>query len=254
MPVFILGSPRSGTTAMAMGLNRLKRFGRYRSEGHFLYHFHPGLNAVATGRVGANCVVKPPEKAALFVDGFRALCNRLYSESGEADDDVWIDKTPDAEQVQAIPSIDALWPEARYIFLMRPPMAAVRASLAMPNWNLKGREAAIARRWVECQASWRQVRGELTGRAVEIFQPDMLADPAGAAAALAGILNLSNDEVTMLTTFWRKNDRLNRPTKSEAEKAYDTFEMSKDVEEKVAAITAEEAAHWPRLSCQGDAR
>ncbi|RAI03039.1 hypothetical protein DLJ53_00425 [Acuticoccus sediminis] len=252
MPVFILGSPRSGTTAMAMGLARLKRFGRYRLEGHFLYHFHPGLVRVATGRVGGNSIVMEAEQAARFIGEFKRSVNRLYSETGDPDDEAWIDKTPDHKQAAAIPSIDALWPDARYIFLYRPPLQAVRASAAMPHWKLEGHEGAVAQRWVECQAAWRRHRDRLKGRAVEVFQPDMLADPAGTAAALAPLLDLSDDEVNMLTTFWSKNDRLNRPSKPEAEKAYDLFELSKAARDEVAAITSEEAARWPRLADHGD--
>ena len=50
-PIFILGFPRSGTTAMAQALSGLERFGTYKHEGHFIYLFSEAIDRIVRGDV-----------------------------------------------------------------------------------------------------------------------------------------------------------------------------------------------------------
>ena len=246
-PLFILGFPRSGTTAMAKALARLERFGAYGPEGHFLYLFAGPLNRIAKGEFNSNSFLQGEGVPQIVLGEFRALANRLYSARGDPADTVWIDKTPDVLQVRAVSAIDRLWPDARYIFLYRPPADAVRSSLALWHDRVAGRERATAQRWVECQESWRGVREQLAGRYAEVFQPRMLAAPDRVAAALQPVLDLRGDEVNKLARIWTKHPQMNRPGGARGE-AYDRVTLAPDIADAVAGITHEEAGHWPAIA------
>ncbi|WMS43097.1 sulfotransferase [Acuticoccus sp. MNP-M23] len=246
-PLFILGFPRSGTTAMANAIARLKRFGGYGPEGHFIYLFAGPLNRIAAGEFNANSILHEEGAPDTVLDAFRALTNQLYSSQADPADTTWIDKTPDLLQVRAVPLIDRLWPDARYIFLYRPPEAAVRSSLALWPGQVTGNERNTAQRWVNCQQSWRRVRPRLGTRCVDVFQPEMLAAPQTIAAALQPLLDLSDSEVDALTRIWTRHPRMNRPDGPRGE-AYDKVTLTAEVAADVTAITREEAAHWPAIT------
>lgn len=251
-PIFILGFPRSGTTAMAQALSGLERFGTYKHEGHFIYLFSEAIDRIVRGDVNENSILREEGSGDRFLKGFARDVNRLFSRIRSADDTLWIDKTPDLAQVRAVPAINRLWPAARYIFLYRPVEAAVRSSLAVWQDRLTGREAETARRWCSCQESWRQSRLDLgRDRYIEIYQPDMLAKPQAVAGQLKPLLQLSDDEVERLTRVWTKNQMVNRP-KGERGEAYDAVQLSPEALESVRRAAEDEVVHWPRLMAAAD--
>jgi len=246
-PLFILGFPRSGTTAMARALSDLKRFGTYEREGHFLYIMTAGIARIQRGEFNENSVLRAPGAPERFLRGFTRTVNRLYSTTGNARDTAWIDKTPDIAQVRAVPVIDKLWPEARYVFLYRPPLAAVRSSLALWHDRVEGREVPTAERWAACQRAWRAARAELGTRFVEVYQPLMLSDPHVVAGTLGPLLSLSEEEVAALAQTWERDRAVNRP-RGERGKAYDAVTIAPDVAREIRRVTAAEVAKWPRLA------
>lgn len=246
-PLFILGFPRSGTTATAKAIAQLGRFGPYGPEGHFLYLFAAGLSQIARGEFNTNSILRTEGMPQQVLSDFRALFNRLYSPRNDPNDVAWTDKTPDLLQLRAVPAIDSLWPDARYIFLYRPPVDAVRSSLATWPERMTGKEIPASTRWVNCQSAWRSVRAGLTGRHVEVFQPQMLAAPRQVAASIQPILDLTDKEVNTLGQIWTDHPQLNRPTGPRGE-AYDKVALAPDVAAQVARITHDEAAQWPAIA------
>lgn len=245
-PLFIMGFPRSGTTAMARALSALGRFGGYSHEGHFLYLFAQPLSRVMQGDYNENSVFRAEGAPEAFVKGFTRLANATLSETGNPDDTAWIDKTPDLAQVKAASVIGALWPDARFIYLYRPAAEAVRSSVAVWTERVRGRELATAERWLQCQSAWRAARDSLSGRAIQVYQPDMLERPAAVAAALGPVLELSAEEVGTVARVLTNNKAVNRPRGPKAA-AYDAIQLTAEQVRAIDMATEREVAHWPRL-------
>jgi hypothetical protein len=246
-PVFILGFPRSGTTAMADGIAALGRHGRVNTEGHLLYHFMPGLELLTKGRVNPASIAADPDRRAAILARFRAFANATFSPRGDPEDTAWIDKTPDVGQVRAAAALGRLWPSARFIFLYRPPLEAIRSNLATFRPALEGNEASHAERWAALHATWRARRGALApGTFLDIYHPDMKADPDGVATAVATLLELPAEDGRRLAAFWRDNPKINRP-RDERSAAYEATALSPEAAAAVRAATEEECRHWPRI-------
>ncbi len=232
---------------MAQALSELGRFGTYKHEGHFIYLFSDAIQRVVSGDFNENAILRAEGAGDRFLEGFARSVNRLFAADRNSDNTLWIDKTPDLAQVRAVPAINKLWPTARYIYLYRPPEAAVRSSLAVWRQRLDGREEETAERWRACQESWREARLALgRDRYVEVYQPDMLAKPHEVAGQLKPLLQLADGEVEKLTRMWTNNQMVNRP-RGERGAAYDAVKLSPDVLTAVRLATLEEVAHWPAL-------
>lgn len=248
-PIFIVGFFRSGTTAMAEGLRGLGRFGPY-GEGHFVDLLAGAVNKIADGTLNANSILRKPGVAQSFLEGLAGTINALYSATGDRADTTWIDKTPGLKQIQAVPALATLYPGARFVYMYRPAVDAVRSSVAMPAWKLAGKEKRLADRWVACQAAWRKVRGGLPDAApIEVYQPQMLSAPDEVATALAGALGLSTVEATQLATFWATNREIARSPSHTA--PAQPFAMSDDVAREIDERAASEMSHWARLASTG---
>lgn len=248
-PLFILGFPRSGTTALAKAVSATHRFGRWRGEGHLLYLFADGIDRIASGRLNPASIAKDEFAREQLLSDLRAMVNRLFSQTGDLNETAWFDKTPGVEQVRAVPGLLALYPEARFFYLYRAAEDAVRSNLA--NWpeRMQGQEVALAGRWVQCQRAWRFARAHLPeDQFEEIFQPDMLADPAGTANIVAELLVLSADETSAVVEFLVKNRAVNRPNRGPRKDTYDATRLSPRTIEAISEETAEEITFWPRLS------
>ncbi|MEM0908023.1 MAG: sulfotransferase [Pseudomonadota bacterium] len=249
-PLFILGFPRSGTTAMVKAVAALGRFGGYEREGHFLYLFAASLARIQRGEINENSVLHGEGAQEALYGGFTATANTLYSATNDPQDTCWIDKTPDVAQVRAVPVIDKLWPNARYIFLYRPAQDAVRSSFAVWRNRLEGKEIATAERWVQCHRAWRAARPAIQGRYREVYQPHMLSNPQKVAQSLKPLLSLTDEEVSTLATLWREDTQVNRP-RGERAKAYDAVTLADDIVDEVQRVTQDEVAHWPVLMRAG---
>lgn len=247
-PVFILGFPRSGTTAMADGIEALGHHGRVNVEGHLLYHFMPGLELLTKGQVNPSSIAADPERRAKFLAGFTALANATFSPRGDPADTMWIDKTPDIAQVRAVSALARLWPAARFVFLYRPPAEAIRSNLATFRTAVDGKEPAHAERWAALHRTWRHKReGLAPGAFLEVYHPDMKADPTGVAAAVVSLLGFGHEDARRLGVFWRDNPAINRPSDHRSA-AYEATMLAPEAAAAVTAATADECRHWPRLA------
>lgn len=247
-PLFILGFPRSGTTAMASALSLTGAFGTYSTEGHFLYLFSNGIEKIASDKLNPSSIIRAEPERRRFLKEFTAMVNKVFSPTNDPADVRWIDKTPGMAQVNAIPAIVTLWPQSRFIYLYRGPHDAVRSNLA--NWpeQLAGKEAVAAERWAQCQRAWRKQRQAIPkDHFVQMFQPDMRAKPHASAQALKPLLNFSDDQVETIGRFWAANKSVNRPVAGQAGRDYDEVVLSARQTDEVSRVTDDESQHWPRL-------
>ncbi len=198
-PVFILGAARSGTSAMAQALFRNTRYAGH-GEGHLLDLLPRLVETVerhyaeraGDRRPGINTMIAhvPPERMARAIREMLAGITRELFPGGH-----WLDKTPRASMIRAVPLLRRIWPEARFIFMRR---------RAIENLASAGRKfpqegfAAACQRWADCLEAWSEVRRDLAGRAIEVDWLAMAREPARVAEAVGGLLDLSAEEVLRL--------------------------------------------------------
>ena len=121
-PIFLIGCPRSGTSALLQAFLRSRELRSVQAEGHILWDpFHP----------------KPRESDALGAEDVRDRerayvywAIRLFVRGRR-----FVDKTP--ENCLRIPYLDALFPDATFIFLRR--RAADNVNSLIEGWRARPR-------------------------------------------------------------------------------------------------------------------
>lgn len=202
-PVFIIGSPRSGTSALVDALLGVGYNG-FR-EGNFL-QLMPMIGAMidrhfATfGQDGLQVLVSHVDRQALkeaINEAFAGFVNRLHP------DPPWVDKSGNPEMIDAIPALMKLWPDSHFVFAKRRAIENVVSRLkkfSQHNFEYHCRD------WARNMAAWRVMRGNVPeAMRVEIDQQELIRDPAGSAARLAAFLDLSADSRGKLQALFQGN-------------------------------------------------
>ena len=196
-PVFILGSVRSGTTAIMEALSSGTRYAGP-GEGHLLdllMHMSGLVEAVYAERrpiweMGFDTLITAvPEGFMLDAvrHGFVELARARFPNRH------WFDKTPTPTMIRAAPLFKAVWPEARFVFMKR------RGIENMLSRLRRCPEIAFddhCRGWADSMASWVAVREALGTSAVEIEHLDVARQPGAVAKTLGGLLALTAEEQT----------------------------------------------------------
>ena len=107
-PVFIIGAPRSGTSLLYAILRTSSRLANWPGEAHEVWEadYHPALRGWTSNALSADDV--EPAAAARIRRQFFLVAGRSKR---------LIDKTP--RNAQRVAFIDALFPDARYVYLKR---------------------------------------------------------------------------------------------------------------------------------------
>lgn len=208
-PVFIVGSPRSGTSILvdsllAAGYNGFR-------EGNFLSvwnaiervtdrHFEVFANG--NPKVLVSMVDREALKAKLFL----TLCHELERLNHEAP---WFDKTGNPEMILSIPMLRRVWPESVFIFAKRRAIENIMSRVKkFPGLTFKYHCAD----WARTMAVWRASRERLAPETyVEIDQQSILQEPDAAAEAIARLLGLEQPSRAALARTFRTN----RPQETE---------------------------------------
>src|SRR5579863_3528229 len=212
-PVFIVGSPRSGTSALVKALVTAGYHGY--NEGNFL----PLMRIIE--RIIDNhfaIFAKPnPNRLASQIDrgklkdGVERLFKQLADEAHPYP--LWFDKSGHAEMIPAIPILMRLWPESVYIFCKRRAIENVASRLKkFPAQDFERHCAG----WAKIMAAWRAVRPELpAGRYLEVDQQDLIRDTEAVSARMAALLQLAPEQVRALVKTF-KSRRPQETTKGSA--------------------------------------
>lgn len=211
-PVFIVGSPRSGTSALVdvmlaagysgfregMFLSLLSGLSDLVSQ-HFNTFAADANDKILISRINADLLKK---------EIFGLL--KKYMEAANPDGP-WFDKTGNPEMIRAIPIIKLLWPESVFIFAKRRGIENVLSRLRkFPTHNFQYH----CKDWAANMSAWREVRTQLHPDSfVEVDQQDMIQHPQAVAAELAGFLGLASGGPIEATL------RLSRPQQSESNSA-----------------------------------
>jgi hypothetical protein len=197
-PLFILGAARSGTSAVMAALRSASRYRGY-DEGHVFPLLSNLLRTVeayyseaapAIAHVAGIATI--PRK--YFQEGISSLFVNLMREKFETE--FWVDKTPSNEMILAAPYLKKIWPSARFIFMKRRGLE----NLVSRQHKFSDDFASRCSDWANAMSSWRQIRHELKGMAIEIDQLAMAREPARVAKALGTFLALERDETDRLVT------------------------------------------------------
>ena len=198
-PVFVLGSARSGTSAMVGAIIQTGRYEAY-YEGHFLtlalrldqtaQTFY--ARAVRDAAPGMNTLVAHVELQSVrdcihagFIEMMRATFSGIY----------WLDKTPGPEMIKAAPLMHRIWPNARFIFMRRHPVDNIESR------RRKFPTIAFAdhcKLWADSMLAWHGVRDDMAGCSLEIDQVEMARNPDQITALVAGFLNLDDPQTARM--------------------------------------------------------
>jgi hypothetical protein len=219
-PVFIVGSPRSGTTALVRVLWDIGYHGF--AEGHFLpllahidssmdNHFHrfPETDP----RVMLGNIDKRDLKRKIF-ETFRTTVNDLNP------DEPWFDKTHHPPMIRAIPIVRDLWPASVFVFAKRRGIENIISRLKkFPEHPF---EYACSN-WAETMAAWRTIRQQLPpGCFIEVEQRDMVQLPERTARSLCAFLQV--DESAIKAAHIAMSTK--RPEESAEGSAYKTYSLA----------------------------
>jgi hypothetical protein len=124
-PIFVLGCPRSGTTLLLQALLQSPELRSVQSEGHILWdaYHHPRERGWDSDALGTEDV-SAREREYIY------LAVRLWTRGRR-----FVDKTP--ESCLRIPYLEALFPEAHYVFLRR--RAADNVNSLIEGWRARPR-------------------------------------------------------------------------------------------------------------------
>ena len=218
-PVFIVGSPRSGTSVLVAALLRVGYQG-YR-EGNFL----PLMMILdkAVDRFFSVAGKKNPKVLAAHVDPvrlrekiediFRELTNELNASP------LWFDKSGNHEMIRAIPILRRLWPDSVFIFAKRRAIENVLSRIKkFPRRDFEYH----CTDWARNMSAWREVRPQLpVDSYLEVDQQDLIRNTEVVCAGIAKLLDLQAEQTRNLAKVFKSA----RPQETVKGSAAQTFPL-----------------------------
>ena len=203
-PVFVLGAARSGTSAMAQALMKLDRFTGHQ-EGHLLdllAHLSVALDKFYDGKADELAPGRDTTVSLVPREYFQSSLDELFIRTIRAvfPEASWIDKTPNSDMIHLAPRFLGIWPNSRFIFMKRRFLenAASRA-VKFPSYDF----SQNCWEWNNVMTGWFKVRSQLQGAAIEIDQRYLKDHPNEVAAAVQGLLHLTDTEQERLGQAFR---------------------------------------------------
>ena len=198
-PIFIIGSARTGTSALVGALKALGIPGY--NEGHYLTML-ASLLKVATDHVLFRREKDPSPTVMMSninVDVVAADIILMMKKRMEAEfpgKKVWFDKTPHILMIKVIPYIMEMWPKARFIFAKRRAVENLQSRLRkLPHIKFK----MHCEDWADCMIAWRNLKHRIPeNQRIEIDQHDMGLDPKGTAEKIGTLLSLGLEEIKQI--------------------------------------------------------
>jgi hypothetical protein len=216
-PVFIVGSPRSGTSILVRALVGVGYHGY--NEGNFL----PLMNIIDRavdnhfgifGKPNPNVLaarVDPKVLKSRIENIFKDLTDALNKNP------LWFDKSGNAEMIRAIPALRRLWPDSVYIFAKRRAIENVVSRVKkFPAHSFEHHCAD----WAKNMAAWRQVREELPGGIyLEVDQQDLIRNTEATSGKISNFLGLGPEHLDVLVNIFQSR-RPQETTEGSALKTY----------------------------------
>ena len=195
-PVFIVGSPRSGTSALVSVLSEIGYHGFL--EGNFLSLLNHIDNLVddyyrnfpeTDKLVMLPNIDKNDLKRKLF-EPLRTTVNDLNPK------EPWFDKTGTPDMTLAIPIVRELWPDSIFIFAKR---RGIENVMSRVNKFPGGSFEYHCADWARNMAAWRTIRPQLPlGCFIEVEQREMIQQPELTARSLFEFLQVDDSRLEPL--------------------------------------------------------
>lgn len=184
--VFVLGSPRSGTSEMASSLASLLKLA-WIGECNVLPAFNIALSYFQTDFDSST----PARHKALILEasatGLRATVNKTYYLLHESAR--FLDKTPGRQMIQATPLIRKLFPDAKIVYMKRNGIANVASRMK----KFGGDFSEHCEDWVATINSWEEIK-RFAHPYIEISQEEMMAHPDKVARLVVQYLGVPQQE------------------------------------------------------------
>lgn len=194
-PLFILGSTRSGTSAVAQAVLASGRFWG-QDEGHMLdllaylsdslrgfYEQKNRAGAINGSTLISHVPVHFLQQGLqnLFVNLMRTVAPTPW----------WMVKTPNHLKIQLAPRFLAIWPHGKFVFMKRRALEVIESRRRkFPGSSFEDN----CRAWAAVMTAWRGARANLDGRTLEIDQMFLAQHPNVAATAIATICGMDAEQ------------------------------------------------------------
>jgi hypothetical protein len=179
--IFVLGSPRSGTSELGDTLATQLQL-PWLGEGHAAPLFAKAAEALAGNESSGHGLVRFIAQNNLRQLVIQAARTAYFVMHGSAS---FIDKTPGHPMIAAAPLLKECFPGAKFIFLRRNGISNVLSRMKKFGGNFD----AHCSDWAAAMMEWKRVEPVL-GDSLEVEQEHMLEDPNRVAREVAGYLGL----------------------------------------------------------------
>jgi predicted ATPase len=188
-PVFIVGSPRSGTSILVRSLLRAGYAGF--NEGNFLSIIHEIDRAVDRhfqnfGAADPKVLMSHLDREQLKMQLQDVIAAAALKHHPKAP---WVDKTGNPEMIEIIPRLQRMFPGARFIFAKRRALENITSRVKkFPGHNFEYH----CLDWARNMAAWRKLLQENPGLEVlEVDQRDINSDPETTTCEIADYLQMN---------------------------------------------------------------
>src|SRR6056297_1112417 len=222
-PVFILGSGRSGTSILTAAIKQGGEIAGF-NEGHFLPllgHFMRETERYF--RIKRNLLDDPRHMIA-HVDSssLETEIISLFKRQFEAiqEDERWLDKSPGAAMIRAVPFLKQAWPGADFIFAKRRGIENVQSRLKkFPHVDFENH----CRQWADCMTAWLEVKDKVADRSIEVEQRDIARRAQDVAVRIGQLLEFGPGHIKRVADIFT-NSRPQDTGGQENDKALDIRE------------------------------
>lgn len=187
-PVFVVGSPRSGTSVLAHVLLSVGYSG-FR-EGNLFGLLHTLNLAIDQYFVWFGTDNEEVLMSRIDRDAMKLEVGEIFRRAVEDQHPIppWFDKSGNPEVIEVIPQLLELWPDAHFIFAQRRAIENVVSRLSkFPEHSFEYH----LRDWARNMRAWRELRLAMPDLpCTEIDQQDMLQDPVGVADRIGDLIGL----------------------------------------------------------------
>jgi hypothetical protein len=179
--LFLMGSPRSGTSQLGSTLTQVLGL-PWLGEGHGAPLFASAADALSGDINAENGLVRYLARQKFRRIAIEAAKSAYYYMHGSAS---FVDKTPGMKMILAAPFLNECFPGSFFVFQRRNPVANVLSRMV----KFGGSFEAHCRDWAGAMDAWLKIR-PLLPHYVEIQQEDMLEAPERVSKVLADYIGI----------------------------------------------------------------